>query len=79
VIWLAMGVLTGIVSAVRTRSIWDRTFTTQALFFYSMPTFVLGLMLIWFFYSFLTTHGIAIFVAPNSSPPSAATVEISQT
>jgi peptide/nickel transport system permease protein len=68
-LWLAIGVITGIISAVKTRSVLDRTFTTQALFFYSMPTFVLGLMLIWFFYSYLTNHGLAIFNAPNANPP----------
>ena len=66
VLWLVMGVATGIVSAVKTRSIWDRTFTTTALFFYSMATFVLGLLFIWIFYSFLTNHGIPIFAAPGA-------------
>lgn len=70
VIWLAIGVLTGILSAVKTRSVFDRTFTVQALLFYSMPTFVLGLMLIWFFYYYLTNHGLAWFVAPDIDPPS---------
>jgi len=66
ILWLIMGLATGIVSAVRTRSIWDRTFTTTALFFYSMATFVLGLLFILIFYSFLTNHGIPIFAAPGS-------------
>ena len=66
ILWLIMGLSTGIVSAVRTRSIWDRTFTTTALFFYSMATFVLGLLFILIFYSFLTNHGIPIFAAPGS-------------
>jgi len=61
VLWLAMGVLTGVVSAVRTRSVYDRTFTTLALFFYSMPTFVLGLMLLLLLYYELTIHGIHAF------------------
>ena len=43
------GVFTGIISAVRSRSLMDRIFTASALFFYSMPTFVLGLSLIWIF------------------------------
>ena len=46
ILWLVIGLATGILSAVRTRSLLDRTFTTQALFFYSMPTFVLGLLFI---------------------------------
>jgi peptide/nickel transport system permease protein len=64
-----MGVATGIVSAVKTRSIWDRAFTTTALFFYSMATFVLGLLFILLFYSFLTNHGIPIFAAPGAYTP----------
>jgi peptide/nickel transport system permease protein len=68
-LWLLMGVATGIISAVKTRSIWDRTFTTTALFFYSMATFVLGLLFILIFYSFLTNHGIPIFAAPGAYTP----------
>ena len=46
VLWIIMGVLSGIVSAVKSRSICDRTFTVLALLFYSMPTFVLGFLLL---------------------------------
>jgi peptide/nickel transport system permease protein len=49
IIWIIYGVFTGVISAVRSRSLMDRTFTASALFFYSMPTFVLGLSLIWIF------------------------------
>jgi peptide/nickel transport system permease protein len=49
VIWITYGVFTGVISAVRSRSLMDRAFTASALFFYSMPTFVLGLSLIWIF------------------------------
>jgi len=49
VLWLLYGVATGILSAVRPRTFLDRSFTTAALFFYSIPTFVLGLSLIWIF------------------------------
>ncbi len=66
VLWLLMGLTTGILSAVRTRSLMDRFFTTQALFFYSMPTFVLGLLLILLLYQILTTHGVPIFPAPGA-------------
>jgi peptide/nickel transport system permease protein len=66
ILWLLYGLATGIISAVRTRSVMDRFFTTQALFFYSMPTFVLGLLLILLLYQILTTHGVAIFPAPGS-------------
>jgi peptide/nickel transport system permease protein len=66
IIWLAIGLATGILSAVRTRSVLDRLFTTQALFFYSMPTFVLGLLFILYLYQVLTTHGAAVFPAPGA-------------
>jgi peptide/nickel transport system permease protein len=49
IIWISYGVFTGVISAVRSRSLMDRSFTASALFFYSMPTFVLGLALIWIF------------------------------
>src|SRR5215469_16657834 len=64
ILWLAMGLASGIVSAVKTRSLWDRAFTTLALGFYSMPTFVLGLLLIFFLYYQFTIHHINIFAAP---------------
>ena len=66
ILWLFMGLASGIVSAVKTRSIWDRTFTVLALTFYSMPTFVLGLLLIFGLYYQFTTHHINIFAAPNT-------------
>ena len=49
IIWISYGVFSGIISAVKSRSLMDRTFTTLALTFYSMPTFVLGFLLIWVF------------------------------
>jgi peptide/nickel transport system permease protein len=49
IIWIAYGVFSGVVSAVKPRSFVDRAFTTSALFFYSMASFVLGLSLIWIF------------------------------
>jgi len=66
ILWLFLGLASGIVSAVRTRSIWDRLFTTLALVFYSMPTFVLGLLLILGLYYELTIHHITIFPAPGT-------------
>jgi peptide/nickel transport system permease protein len=61
VIWLVLGVLSGVVSAVRRGSILDRALTTLALFFYSMPTFVLGLLLLFLVYYQLAKNGIRIF------------------
>lgn len=42
VLWLVIGVLAGVLAATKPRSIADRTVTGLALFFYSMPTFLLG-------------------------------------
>jgi peptide/nickel transport system permease protein len=61
VIWLVLGVLSGVLSAVRRGSIWDRGATTIALIFYSMPTFVLGLLMLWIFYYQFSIHGIKLF------------------
>ncbi|HKB32045.1 MAG TPA: ABC transporter permease [Streptosporangiaceae bacterium] len=61
VLWLVMGVLSGIVSAVRSRSVYDRTFTVLALVFYSMPTFVLGFLFLLLLYYELTIHGVSLF------------------
>lgn len=69
VLWLAMGLASGIVSAVKTRSLWDRAFTTLALTFYSMPTFVLGLLLILGLYYEFTIHHVGIFPAPGTWVP----------
>ncbi len=68
VIWLVIGVLTGVISAVRRGSIIDRAFTTIALFFYSLPTFVLGLLMLFIFYYQLTTHGIHLFPGQGYVP-----------
>jgi peptide/nickel transport system permease protein len=72
IIWITYGVFTGVISAVRSRSLMDRSFTASALFFYSMPTFVLGLSLIWIFAyklspvtTFFPFHG---FVSITTNP-----------
>jgi len=74
VIWLVLGVFNGVVSAVHPRSVADRSLTTFALFFYSMPTFVLGLLLLYFVYFKLTLAGIDFFppggYVPLSENPS---------
>ena len=68
VLWVVMGVLSGVLSAVRARSLADRAFTGLALFFYSMPTFVLGLLFLLFFYYELTIHGIHAFPGSGYTP-----------
>jgi peptide/nickel transport system permease protein len=61
VIWMLIGVTNGVLSATRPRSFLDRSLTVFALFFYSMPTFLLGLLLLFFLYFQLTLAGIKIF------------------
>lgn len=63
IIWLVLGVFNGVVSAIRPRSYLDRGMTVFALFFYSMPTFLLGLLLLYFVYFQLTLAGLPIFPA----------------
>jgi peptide/nickel transport system permease protein len=61
VLWMALGVFSGIVSAVHPRSLADRTVTGLALFFYSMPSFLLGILLLYLVYYRLTLAGYAWF------------------
>src|SRR5450755_4544556 len=68
ILWVIMGVLSGVLSAVRARSLMDRTFTVLALFFYSMPTFVLGLLFLLVFYYDFTIHGIRAFPGAGFTP-----------
>jgi peptide/nickel transport system permease protein len=63
ILWLFMGLASGVWSAIRPRSMLDRGFTFTALFFYSMPTFVLGYVLLLLFYYYLTKSGHAWFPA----------------
>jgi peptide/nickel transport system permease protein len=62
-IWLTLGVSTGVYSSIRPRTFIDRIFTATALFFYSIPVFVLGLTLIYFFFYQLTIHHLKWFPA----------------
>lgn len=68
VIWLILGVLSGVVSAVRRGSVLDRVLTFIALFFYSLPTFVLGLLLLFLVYFQLAKRGIRIFPGSGYVP-----------
>jgi peptide/nickel transport system permease protein len=72
ILWIGYGIISGTISAVWPRSFLDRGFTTAALVFYSIPTFVLGLSLIWVFAyklspvtQFFPFHG---FVAITANP-----------
>jgi peptide/nickel transport system permease protein len=68
ILWLVIGVFNGVVSAIRPRTFVDRALTVFALFFYSMPTFLLGLLLLYFFYFQLTLAGVTLF-PPGSYVP----------
>ncbi|HEX6517087.1 MAG TPA: ABC transporter permease [Nocardioidaceae bacterium] len=68
VIWLALGVFNGVLSAVRPRSWADRGLTVFSLVFYSMPSFLLGLILLYFLYYRLTLAGVTIFPAGGYAP-----------
>ena len=49
ILWLAIGIPVGIISAVRTRSIWDRLFMGLALIAISAPVYFLGLVVLYLF------------------------------
>ena len=68
VIWLILGIGIGLLSALRPRSLSDRFATTFALFFYSMPTFLLGLLLLYFAYFQLSQAGVEWFAASGYEP-----------
>jgi peptide/nickel transport system permease protein len=68
VLWMALGLFNGIVSARRPRSLTDRSLTLFSLIFYSMPAFLLGLLLLYFAYYRLTLAGAAWFPAGGYVP-----------
>jgi peptide/nickel transport system permease protein len=61
ILWLLIGVGAGVLAAVRPRKVADRVVTFAALFFYSMPTFLLGLLLLYFAFYKLYTAGLPLF------------------
>ena len=63
VLWLLLGVFNGVISAVHPRSFADRSLTLFSLFFYSFPSFLLGLLLLYFLYFRLTLAGYTWFPA----------------
>ncbi|MEY9873417.1 peptide/nickel transport system permease protein [Streptacidiphilus sp. MAP12-33] len=61
VLWLVGGVTIGVISAVRPRSLLDRAGTIFALIGLSMPSFLIGILLLYFLFFKLTTAGLAWF------------------
>ena len=73
VLWLVIGVTAGVIAATRRRTRTDRTITTIALGLYSMPTFLLGQLLLFFLFFQLYMAGFEFFppgsyVAFSDSP-----------
>jgi len=72
-LWLSMGIGAGVVAATRPRSRIDRAITAAALFFYSMPSFLIGQLLLFFLFFQLYLAGYELFppgsyVAFSESP-----------
>lgn len=61
VMWLVIGISAGILAATRPRSFADRLVTACSLFFYSMPVFLLGVLLLYFLFFRLWTAGVHLF------------------
>ena len=68
VLWLTLGIFNGVISAIHPRSVADRGLTLFALTFYSFPSFLLGLLLLYFLYFRLTLAGYHWFPAGGYSP-----------
>jgi peptide/nickel transport system permease protein len=68
IIWLVAGVVAGVISAIRPRTLIDRGITVGAVTFFSVPSFVLGLTLLYFLYFKLTVAGFNWFPPAGYSP-----------
>jgi peptide/nickel transport system permease protein len=75
VLWLLMGVAAGVLAARRPRSLADRAVTGTSLFFYSMPTFLLGQLFLLFLFYRLSLAGVRIFPPSGYVPLSQNAVE----
>jgi peptide/nickel transport system permease protein len=71
VLWLIVGLGVGIISATRPRSLFDRASTVGVLVGLSLPTFVLGQLLLWGVFLQLNKHGFTWiqdgYVGPTQS------------
>lgn len=68
IIWLVLGVVGGVLSAVRPRSFLDRGVTIVAITFYSVPVFVLGNVLLYWFWFKADEAGLPSFPASGYAP-----------
>ncbi len=69
IIWLAIAIPVGVLSATKPRSLRDRVFTTLALTGLSFPTFVLGLLFSYIFFYELHVHHITTFFPASGYVP----------
>jgi peptide/nickel transport system permease protein len=68
VLWLLIGVVSGVLAATRPRTVADRTVTGFALFFYSMPTFLLGELCLLILFYRLHLAGFTFFPGSGYVP-----------
>jgi peptide/nickel transport system permease protein len=68
VLWLIVGLAVGIVSATRARSVFDRLSSLGVLIGLSMPTFVIGELLILYIFVPLNEHGIRFIDTGYAGP-----------
>ncbi|HET7017205.1 MAG TPA: ABC transporter permease [Streptosporangiaceae bacterium] len=68
VIWVVIGVATGVLAATRPRSLPDRTLTVLSLGFYSMPTFLLGIIVLYLLFYRLHLAGVDLFPGSGYVP-----------
>jgi peptide/nickel transport system permease protein len=68
VLFLLIGVSSGVLAATRPRSKADRAVTVTALFFYSMPAFLLGVIFLYFLFFRLHLAGIGLFPGSGYVP-----------
>jgi peptide/nickel transport system permease protein len=68
VLWLVVGLAVGIISATRARSVFDRVSNVGVLIGLSMPTFVIGELLILYIFVPLNEHGIKFIDTGYAGP-----------
>jgi peptide/nickel transport system permease protein len=61
ILWLVIGVSAGVLASTRPRTLADRAVTFGALFFYSMPSFLLGVIIFYVFFFRLHLAGLPWF------------------
>jgi peptide/nickel transport system permease protein len=68
VLWLLIGLSSGVLAATHPRTLIDRSTTFFAVLFYSLPTFLLGLILLYVFFFRFHLAGIGFFPGSGYVP-----------